>query len=315
MSEYSGGSVDSLFAALESWDAIEDLIRDGEPEGQYLECKTPQSPSAVSWSFLNEVGLEISGFSNAGGGIVILGVRTDKKHGMDVLTQIEPIGAVREVDRKLKLKIPFLTTPSVDVETRILKEKEGDTKGIVVMAIPGAKGDPVQTKEGLFYIRTGDETPPMPYEAIKRMFLGGASPDVVGSIASGLIKHIEGRTWKLAVVVGNRATAPGKSVSVSVDLLDLESCQRISGHSGFQDVSDYNIGHKMFVAHSERPVHRELDIVVGYINVSLAARRRKVPLRIDVFAERMRAKRTEWNVYLSGTGEPRVVKRGEWYLY
>lgn len=38
---------EELFISLDSYNEVEHLIEEGEAEGQFLECKSPQSPKLV----------------------------------------------------------------------------------------------------------------------------------------------------------------------------------------------------------------------------------------------------------------------------
>ena len=94
---------EELFEQL-SITEIEHLISSGKSEDQYIEAKAPQS-SVLSKTQQIELGKQLSGFSNAGGGIILFGVSTTKKaHGnIDILTQIEPIGNISNLENQKRV--------------------------------------------------------------------------------------------------------------------------------------------------------------------------------------------------------------------
>lgn len=83
----------SVFDSLSDYAALEELIDNAEAEGLYLECKAPGGPQ-LSRDLKVHLAKAISGFSNTAGGVIIWGMSTTKQaqSGLDVLTQIEPIG-------------------------------------------------------------------------------------------------------------------------------------------------------------------------------------------------------------------------------
>ncbi len=169
------------FEDLDQWSKLETLINSGEAEGLYLECKSPSSPQ-LSTELRAQLARALSGFSNTEGGVIIWGMST-KKHGhsgLDILTQIEPIGLCSQFAKQVETVIPALTTPPITKSaTKCMFEKKRDRKGIVVTFVPKVIGDPVQVNfDGSFYFRSGAEFVKAPYEMIKRLFAATESPDL-----------------------------------------------------------------------------------------------------------------------------------------
>src|SRR5437588_801430 len=86
-----------FFDSLEDVGSIEQLISDGEAEGQFLECKSPGSPR-IGQDMRGQASRAMSAFANSGGGVLLWGVSTDNHahSGLDVLSQVEPIGQIRQ---------------------------------------------------------------------------------------------------------------------------------------------------------------------------------------------------------------------------
>lgn len=103
---------DYLFASLSTYADLKELIDNGEAEGLYLECKAPAEPR-LTRDLRAHLAKAISGFSNTAGGVVIWGISTTKhaQSGLDVLTQLAPIGECRRFQQQVEKAIPSLTTP------------------------------------------------------------------------------------------------------------------------------------------------------------------------------------------------------------
>ncbi len=149
-----------VYKNLSSYKRLEELIGDGETENLYLECKAPSIPR-LNKELQVHLAKSVSGFSNTTGGIVIYGISTTKHShsGLDVLTQMEPLGNVQKFEQQIHRTIPTLSTPPIlNFHTKTIKKKASDSKGVVVTHIPKNDGDPVQSaQDNLFYFRSGDD--------------------------------------------------------------------------------------------------------------------------------------------------------------
>jgi Putative DNA-binding domain len=154
-----------LFDSLDSWAALERLIDNGEVEGPYLECKT-STGIHLQQGHRAHLAQALSGFANTAGGVVIWGISTTRQShsGLDVLTQLEPIGNCRSFRQQIDVAVPTLAYPAVEgCKTKTLHPAPGATKGAVLAYIPKTPGDPVQALgEKQFYLRTGAEFVDMP---------------------------------------------------------------------------------------------------------------------------------------------------------
>ena len=136
-----------FYDSLESYADVDALVARAEAEGLYLECKAPHEPR-VNKGVSAKLAEALSGFSNTSGGVILWGVSTTThEHSkLDVLTQMEPIGKVRQFAQDLDRTIPRLTTPAVlGFSTKVLLEKPSSTRGVAVTLVQQTKGDPVQS--------------------------------------------------------------------------------------------------------------------------------------------------------------------------
>lgn len=305
----------NLFDSLKDIKDIENLIHEGEAENQYIECKCPLSPSSFTRDFKYEIARIISGISNGGGGMILFGISTDNKDGLDILTQIQPIAYIDQFIKKIQQNIPLLVFPQVSTEIKILKKKKNDTKGISILYISGIKGDPVRAEHNkVFYLRVGDLTVEMPYETIRRMFIGGVSPDLDVYFDSHIIKRQENGKWKIPISIGNLTSIPAKSVTVSVTINNYSVCEEIIAKSPLRDVSHINPGRKIFMSELDRPLHRGLNIIVGDFLVLLKKNKKMLDVSISLYADHMRAKNLFFKIYLS-KNKHRIIKTKEDFLY
>ncbi len=293
----------SFFDSINTFSDLEKLIHDGEAEGQHLECKNPISAESYNRDLKNTVANVISGFANAGGGIIIFGISTTQKEGMDLLTQIEPIGLVKKFAKKLEVSIPMLVEPAAKTAIKIITEKSGDSRGVVLLNVFPTKGDPIRNiGNNHFFLRTSDQTPQMPYETIRRMFVGGSSPSIITSVSTSLIKRLDDGSWELPFLVGNTVTFPAKSVTVSITIANSDVCQKITAGTSFTDTSNINPGRKIYMINLNTPVHKNLNTMIGKLVVFMKKNKKKLHIITNSYAEHMEMNTNEFNLYLYNNG-------------
>jgi len=215
----SADAARQFYDSLSQYSDLEELISNGETEGLYLECKAPTAPQ-LTRDMRGNLTRAISGFSNTAGGVVIWGISTTKHEhsGLDVLTQIEPIGNCRLFARQIEKAAPRLTTPTITlVGTKIIVHNKTDTRGLVITYIPKTSGDPIQSNiDSHFYFRSGDEFSIAPYEMVKRLFAATAVPDLHSLFDSALVRLNEDGIWEVPIVIQNDSSAIAEHIKVSV---------------------------------------------------------------------------------------------------
>lgn len=308
-------NVETLFDSIKDYSNLVDFVNDGECEGQYIECKSPFSLQGLDKKLESELSEEISGFSNSGGGVIIFGMATDNKKGFDVMTQPEPIGSVNQFMKKLTLKIPFLTQPTSRSIVKVIKEKDEDTKGFVVMYVPLTLNDPVKSnKDGKFYIRTGNETPEMPYETLKKMFLGSTSPDLISKLERPKLNKVES-TWKISIKIDNLSTYPSKNTKVSIKLINYKNTCESVVTSSFKDASSVNDGEKIFFSNPKEYIYKGLSLIIGEFAIKMKKGIRLLLINTTIYAENMRPRVQTYKIYLNKTKEVKFMEIYNDYLY
>ncbi len=298
-----------LYDSLSNFSDLQRLIDDGESEGQYLECKTnggSQVPAGTKAQFSKAV----SAFSNSGGGVIVWGVSTiNQTHtGLDILTQIEPIGNIKNFQKQLNLSLHSLMEPQIrGYESKIILENKNDTRGVLISYVPPVDGDPVRVlADGKFWIRSGSVSSPMSYEMIKRMFAGANGPDIEVHFDERLIEiNKTDNSWTIPIILSNKSSAVAKDVEISVTIINDDACSHISGQN-FQDQSALNPGKKILMGASQKSIYKGKDIMVGKLNIKMKIKEvrltRKLSLGINIFCSEMRAKSYSVTILLTQKG-------------
>jgi hypothetical protein len=299
------GPADGLFDSLATYSQLQSLIDAGEAEGQYLECKQPLGPQ-FGRDQRHFLGRAISGFANSGGGVIIWGMRTVQHEGsLDVLRQTTPIGNIGRFSQQVQRAAARVAEPTpVGIQHRVLKKDSADRAGVLVTFVPSTAGDPVRSAEdGKFYIRSGDELVSMPYDVLKRMFAGASGPDIQPLFDERLVKANEDE-WEIPFFVSNKTSATGRDVQVSVEIENPEACEAVRS-VGLDDISGVNPGKTLFVSTLSQPVYRGVSIIAGTLFVKMKRekrRRRRLDVRVTIFADKMRARQWRMRVQLAQKG-------------
>jgi len=249
--------------------------------------------------------------------VSIYGISSTKHShsGLDIFTQLEPIGACKKFAQQVETSIPILTTPPVtNAKTKILLKKQSDTKGIVLTYIPKTLGDPVQSLiEGLFYFRSGDNFTKAPYVIIKSLFAATESPDIIPIINEKVIELNPSGHWYIQIFIRNKSSAVAEKVNISVTIENPDSCDIVNSQY-LKDVSNINPDKKVFTKYVNDVVHRGLDLQIGALMVIMKGNNRKINLEVKLFANKMRAHVFRFSVNLLKT-KTTVTMLIDNYLY
>ncbi len=297
-----------VFDSLNSWAALEQLIASGEPEGPYLECKTSAEPRLARDQRVH-LATALSGFGNTAGGVVIWGISTThhSHSGLDVLTEIEPIGQCVRFRQQVDVAMPTLAYPALEgCSTKVLHPTAGATRGVALAYIPKTPSDPVQALFGekRFYLRTGAEFVEMPYETLKRMFVGAAGPDVVPLLPQRLVTKDAAGVWTIPIALSNRSSAAAERTKITVSFLNSSACAGIVAVSGFRDIASVNPGEVIYAGDVDL-IYRGFNQILGQFAVTMKKGkrpRRILKVRIRIYSTRMRARSWDITIQLAASG-------------
>lgn len=293
-----------VYKNLSSYSILLDLIADGETEGVHLECKAPSTPR-ITKEARAHLSKAISGFSNTAGGVIIWGISTTKQahSGLDILTQIEPLGNAKTFEQQVRSLIPTLTTPPIiNFHTKVIKQKSSDTKGVIIAQIPKNIGDPVQSNiDNLFYFRSGDGFTVAPYEMIKRLFSATDSPDLHPVFHTDIVECQEDGAFNIPICIENKSSAIAEHVTVSVLIENVKVCESITTDL-FRDSSDINPGQKIYFSEFKGVVYKGLNQVLGNLKIKMKKDKRlkrRLDVKITLFANKMIAREVKYITNLS----------------
>lgn len=307
----------SFFDSLDSWSSLEDLVQNGEPEGQYLEVKAVGEPR-LQQGQRGHLSQALSGFANSAGGVLLWGASTTRHAhtGLDVVTQLEPFGNSRSFQKQVDVAIPTLAYPVVEgSESKTIHPTAGATKGIVITYIPRSQGDPIEALAGAkgFWLRSGAEFVEMPYETLRRLFAATTSPDLTPVFDQRVITKDANGLWTIPIVIRNNSSAVAERYQVSVGIKNFSACEVIQSPD-LRDVSIVNPGERLFMQEVPKPLYRGLDQIVGNLQVSMKKGkrpRRVLTVGISIYANRFRAR--QWIITLQlakkGFGIKKITDR------
>jgi hypothetical protein len=304
-----------IYESLNSYSRIKNLIDNGEAEGLYIECKAPHEPN-LNRSLKEKLAIAASGFANTEGGIIIWGMSTTKHphSGLDIMTQIVPIGNPNRFAQQVERSIIMLTTPSITKSRTKTIVKPKEKRGVVLTYIPKTLGDPIQIIKGQkFYFRNGDEFSDLPYEMLKRLFAATESPDLYPIFDEKLITNEENGLWKIPIIISNESSAIAEHTTVFVTIQNPSSCETIN-FDRFRDVSDINPGQKKFVSEPVDVIHRGINFYSGYFKIGMLSRKRNLRFKIDIYANKMRAR--SWHISCQLTKKGFILNdKNDYYIY
>lgn len=292
-----------IYDSLNNYKDLEGLILEGESEGLHLECKSPTEPR-LTREQKQKLSIAVSGFTNTEGGVIIWGMSTTKKdhRGLDIITQIEPIGNCKGFLKIIETTIPTLTShPITNFKNKIITKNKKDTRGIIITYIPKTLSDPVlSNKENVFYFRNGDEFIPLPYELIKKLFAATSVPNLKPEFSSSIVK-IENDIWRIPLIISNSSYALARDVMVSISIINNLDCDIVS-ISQFNDDSDLNPGEKIFSNRVPVVIYKGSNFLVGKLTVKMKKQKRakrSLKIKITIYADRMVAKSFLFSINLA----------------
>ena len=139
---------------------------------------------------------------------------------------------------------------------------------------------------------------------IKRLFAATEVPDLHIVFDNNLVKPKEDGRWEVPIIIRNDSSAIAEYVKLSVTIDNPLVCEEVV-IPGFMDASDINPGKKIFMRKLDDIIHRELNTIVGKINIKMKVDKRPKRLlkfSITIYANKMRARTVNVSIHLAKKG-------------
>jgi hypothetical protein len=154
--------------------ALDDMCRDSWEETLHLEFKTLAgwNGTMLTRDDAKTLGRALSGFSNAEGGILLVGIVTKKSDGLDVADKTAPIAKLGALTNRIMSILPDLLSPQHEaIEVLALPEKGKRDRGYLCINVSPSEGRPhMSIKHHQYFRRTSDGTRVMEHGEIRDLF-------------------------------------------------------------------------------------------------------------------------------------------------
>lgn len=165
-------------------ETIQELCAQGRPEGQSLEFKEKSNSAKPDLSNEDKknLGKSLSAFSNAVGGLLLWGVRTNTSSGDTEASAKEPqpISNVELfADRLRGLIAEYLSPPNPNIEIHVIRSKADNAQGYVAISVGTSHERPHMSNapgHHRYYLRSGGSTFPMADFQVRDMLRIRTSP-------------------------------------------------------------------------------------------------------------------------------------------
>lgn len=154
-------------------DGLHNLVTEKLEETYQLEFKQKQDPSALELhkDDRRALGEALSGFANAVGGVLVIGIRTERPNGIDRATHFIPIGDAKVVADRYRSYINDCVSPQLE-GVRVSPLVDADGSGAIVIEIPRGQARPhmsMAPSHQRYYRRVADGFLPMLHYEIDEM--------------------------------------------------------------------------------------------------------------------------------------------------
>lgn len=245
----------AIFNAVNTEQDVERLIKD-QIEDLYVDYKAKQNPTVptVDKNFQEVLSKAISGFANADGGVVVLGVDAPQ----DKAPTLKLISPINDFEQEVNSYIPRSTSfPVAGVETKKILF-QGQSGGVILVYVPKSDFAPHRSmKDSRYYQRIGDSSMPMEHYQVADMFGRRYQPRLTLYVEASSDVNVRGCV-NLLVGIKNVGVAIAKYLYLSVD--ERGSCSfspngvNDNGHWGLPPVPAGMVT-KEFLGGADQVVH------------------------------------------------------------
>ena len=213
---------------------IKAMIASGSEETQYLDFKRKADPGRTDLQRDDKkaLGEAVSGFANADGGVLIVGVGTSIADGLDRAASEHPIDNVREVAERYRAYLNECASPPVPDCEVVEIQSEADSSGFIAIRIPKSELRPhmsVAPTHHRFYRRTADRFEPMARYEIEDLFRLRRSPNLELVLKTDPGGSIGGHK-KFYIRFGLTNTSNGSAKFPSISVRHITSGPRLADY-------------------------------------------------------------------------------------
>jgi hypothetical protein len=151
---------------------IDEFITEPREETLHLEFKsTTSGPGQLNKDDAKLIAKALSGFANAEGGLLVVGVRTKRRYNIDVAVAKSPIDEVEKVrNRVVALLSDALSPPHSGITVEAIKSPDG-TGYLAILVEPSENRPHMSVKEHRYFRRGSEGTRVMEHGEVKDLML------------------------------------------------------------------------------------------------------------------------------------------------
>lgn len=155
--------------------SIEQMIHERREETLHLEFKCLSSASGFNRDDRKLIAKAITGFCNAEGGILIVGIETTRIDGIDVATKTRPIAELERIHNLIKAAVPEMLSPQhYGITVERISISSAPDRGFIIIAVPESDNRPhMDILEQRYFRRGGDGTRVLVHQEIRELMLAG----------------------------------------------------------------------------------------------------------------------------------------------
>jgi hypothetical protein len=162
--------------------AVEQLVASRTEETPQLEFKTKRESSKLDLDKEDRraLGESLSGFANAVGGLLVIGVETERPDGVDRACAIRHIENLEQVADRYRAYLPDCVSPPVS-GARVVGLDAGNGTGVILVDVPRGDARPhmsMAPSHQRYYRRSADRFVPMMHYEVDEMMRIKTAPNL-----------------------------------------------------------------------------------------------------------------------------------------
>jgi Putative DNA-binding domain len=153
--------------------AIDQMIVENREEALHLEFKTLASNNGLNRDDRKVIAKAISGFCNAEGGLLIIGIETKRVDGIDIAAKMRPVNEPGRLQNLIRAALPEMLSPqhnSISVESVVCSGNPD--QGYILVVVPTSDNRPhMNLLEQRYFRRGSDGTRVLVHQEVRELML------------------------------------------------------------------------------------------------------------------------------------------------